>query len=147
METKKSCRQHALIATIVVLALIIGGYFYFSHPNRAIAPATGNATTTPAAPESSTLSLTQDYNDKSVTLHTGDRFLLDLGDLNWTISISDPSVISRVKNIMVIRGAQGIYTADRSGTTVISAEGRPNCNPGEMCAQYIVSFKANIIVE
>ncbi len=91
--------------------------------------------------------ITQDYNGKTIYIKKGDRFLLNLGELNWNISITDQTIISRVKNIMVIKGAQGIYTAEKIGTTVLSAEGRPFCNAGEMCAQFIVNFKVTIVVE
>lgn len=82
-------------------------------------------------------------------VHTklGSRVLLDLGEMNWTVSVSDPDIINPVIGVTLIRGAQALYSADRLGVTTISAEGRPICNTGEVCAQYIVEFYATVVVE
>jgi hypothetical protein len=64
----------------------------------------------------------------------------------WTVSIVDPAILAQVENIPLPSGEQGIYTAKKVGTTTISAEGRPHCDPGEMCAQYIILWKATVIV-
>ncbi len=92
------------------------------------------------------LSVTQADNNKTVTFHVGDRFLLNLGEYEWNLSLSNQSVISRVKNIAVIRGAQGIYTADQVGTTVLSATGRPYCAQGAMCSMLEIAFHVTIKV-
>ncbi len=91
--------------------------------------------------------ITQADNGKTVAFNKGDRFVLSLGEMDWTLSIEPEGIISRVKNIAVMRGAQGVYTADRPGTATIKAEGRPICAEGQMCAQYIVSFSANVTVK
>ena len=127
--------RNIVLGIVIVVALFTIGHFFLSSSN-----------TTPA-PQNNTLIVTQDDNNKTFTLNKGERFLLKLGEMNWNISISNPQVISRVKNIAVIRGAQGIYTADDTGVTKISAEGRPICNPGEMCAQYIINWSATIDVK
>ncbi|HEU5114145.1 MAG TPA: hypothetical protein VFT82_00065 [Candidatus Paceibacterota bacterium] len=141
--------KNIIIGIVVVIAIVVVASLYHYRPNTAPSPVTDTSSSTPVSgtTSGSQLSVTQDDNGKTVTFHVGDRFLLNLGEMNWSLNISDPTVISRVKNIMVIRGAQGIYTADHAGTTVISAEGRPFCNPGEMCAQYIVNFKTTVVVK
>lgn len=90
--------------------------------------------------------ITMKYNGMNLMYDVGDRFMLQLGNENWDITISDPSVISRVKNISVVQGAQGIYTATASGKTTLAAEGRPVCKAGEVCAQYIINFSVTITV-
>lgn len=107
---------------------------------------TVNVTAAPQATSTAMVSVTRADDGGTVDVRKGSRFLLNLGDLQWTISISDPSVISRVPNISVIRGAQGVYNALKAGTTTISAEGRPACDPSSMCPQYVVEFNAVIRV-
>ena len=64
----------------------------------------------------------------SLDLTVGDRFLLDLGSgFDWTVSIDDQSVLSRVLNVAVVQGAQGIYQARAQGRTTLSATGDPPC--------------------
>jgi basic membrane lipoprotein Med (substrate-binding protein (PBP1-ABC) superfamily) len=72
--------------------------------------------------------ITLDDQGKTIHLAVGDSFLLKLGeDYTWDVQISDQSVVSRVKNIMVIRGAQGVYDALVIGTTTLTATGNPVC--------------------
>lgn len=86
--------------------------------------------------------------DNNSTLHynVGDSFLLKLGDYVWDISMSNPSIISRIKNVAVIRGAQGIYAVNNAGQTDLTAVGRPMCNQGEMCSHLEILFKVKIVV-
>lgn len=72
--------------------------------------------------------ITLDNNNQLITLHVGETFLLKLGEIyEWNLNIDDMSVISRVKNVMVIRGAQGLYTARQPGKAVLTAQGDPTC--------------------
>ncbi|MDB5260327.1 MAG: hypothetical protein JWN37_558 [Candidatus Nomurabacteria bacterium] len=91
--------------------------------------------------------ITQSNNNTIVRIKKGERFLLKLGEMNWNISLSNPNIVERVKNIAVMKDAQGIYEGKTLGTTDILGEGRPICNQGEMCAQFIINFKVTIIVE
>jgi hypothetical protein len=53
---------------------------------------------------------------------------LKLGELyQWNIEIDRPEVVSRVPNIAVIRGAQGVYKANQPGTATLTADGDPLC--------------------
>ncbi len=68
-------------------------------------------------------------NGTSITLKVGQTFLLDLGaQYNWEVSVIDPSIVSRVVGITVIRGAQGVYRALAPGTTTLVATGTPACS-------------------
>jgi hypothetical protein len=74
--------------------------------------------------------------------------LLDLGEeRTWEVAIGDLSIVSRVPNIEVIRGAQGVYTARSIGKTTLSAYGKVNCPQGQICPQNILAFRVNIVVE
>ncbi len=63
-------------------------------------------------------------NGRTLGLHVGDRFVLKLGeDFNWTPTVADQSVVQRVPGVLVVRGAQGIYEAERLGETDLTAVG------------------------
>lgn len=74
------------------------------------------------------LSVTLADAGKTIRLKAGERFLLNLGEgFDWSPEVADQSVISRVPNIAVIRGAQGIYEAHKTGTTTLNVTGDPTC--------------------
>lgn len=87
-------------------------------------------------------------NDGSITLKTGETFLLKLGEgFDWDIKIDNQNVLSRVMNIMVVKGAQGVYAAHDSGTATITGTGNPICltsNPP--CKIHSIPFKLNVMV-
>ncbi len=85
-------------------------------------------------------------NGKTVTLHVGQGFLLALGDQQWSVTVADQAVVARVPNVMVVRGAQGLYRALKAGTTTLQAAGRPNCSPGQACPMYIIGFHVTLQV-
>ena len=65
---------------------------------------------------------------KSITLTAGESFLLKLGDTyDWTVTVSDETIVSRVKNIAVVRGAQGVYETHQQGHATLTATGEPVC--------------------
>lgn len=72
--------------------------------------------------------LTLDNQGQTLVLHVGGSFLLKLGDVyTWTVTVADPSILSREPNVLVVKGAQGIYQAHKVGTTVLTADGDPVC--------------------
>jgi hypothetical protein len=93
--------------------------------------------------------LTLESSGQTLTLKSGQTFLLKLGEgYDWQIIIADQSVVSRVKNVMVIRGAQGLYTALQPGQTEFSAQGDPLCRSAKpACAQPSVLFRQTIVVQ
>ena len=94
--------------------------------------------------------ITLDDNGKTFILHSGDSFLLDLGTdvFDWTVTVDDQNVIARLKNVMVIRGAQGIYEAKDSGQAILTATGDPLCrNSVPACAAPSMQFKITVIVQ
>ena len=94
--------------------------------------------------------ITLGENGKIFILHPGESFLLNLGMevYDWTVTIDDQNVLSRVKNIMVIRGAQGVYQATSLGIAVLSAVGDPLCrNSTPACMAPSILFKVTVIVQ
>jgi hypothetical protein len=87
-------------------------------------------------------------NEQTLALKVGGRFLLDLGaGFDWNIQIGDSSIVSRVPNIMVIKGAQGIYEARTTGSTTLTATGDPLCRKAvPQCAAPSRLFTLNIQV-
>jgi hypothetical protein len=86
---------------------------------------------------------------QTLTLNVGDRFLLSLGEgYDWNVTISDPAVVSRVINIQVVRGAQGVYEAHQAGTTELAASGDPVCrNAKPPCGMPSRIFQVTIVVK
>lgn len=117
-----------------------------STPLTAISPATD----TPAGPPvSGQKTITLDDKGRTFSFAVGDEFLLQLGDsYTWDISISDESVISRVKNITVIKGAQGVYTALKPGTATLTATGDPLCRQSKpACGMPSILFEVTLEVK
>lgn len=87
-------------------------------------------------------------NGKSIILQKGESFLLKLGEnYNWNVDIDDKTIVSRVMNIMVIRGAQGVYDAHNPGQTMLTAVGDPLCRSSvPACGMSSIQFKLNITV-
>ena len=84
----------------------------------------------------------------TVDVSNGSDFLLKLGsDYDWTISIDNPDVVSRVVNIMVINGAQGVYEAHQPGHAALTATGTPVCAAGEICSNLALAFHVEINVQ
>ncbi len=87
-------------------------------------------------------------NNQEIHLDNGKSFLLKLGNIyNWNIEISNQSVVSRVINIMVINGAQGIYQAHNPGHATLTAQGDPLClSSTPRCAMPSILFRLDISV-
>lgn len=93
--------------------------------------------------------VTLDDQGKTLEITVGDNFLLQLGDgYTWDITISDESVISRVKNITVINGAQGVYDVLGAGTTTLTAVGDPVCRQSNPpCSIPSIQFIVTIVAK
>ncbi len=117
-----------------------------SASSTAGAPTTPSSTTSSASTAASPARVTLSDNGKTVTLHVGGTFLLALGTQQWTVQIADPTVVARVPNVMVVRGAQGIYRALQPGTTTLEASARPTCPAGVACPLYVLGFRVTLHV-
>lgn len=92
--------------------------------------------------------ITQENNNQAIELNVGDTFLLKLGEeYMWNVEIDNDDVVSRVKNIAVIRGAQGLYEAKMPGSATLSAAGDLPCREEvPPCAAPTILFKIQINV-
>jgi len=98
------------------------------------------------AQESQTITLPD--NGRTITLNVNETFLLKLGEgYDWNITIDDQTIFSRVVNVLVVRGAQGIYVAHRPGNATLTAVGSPECLKSQPpCARPSVLFKLFVVV-
>lgn len=114
------------------------------HPMPTPAPATGTGGEA-IPPDGITLA----DNGRTFVARPGDEFLLNLGmdTYEWSPVVDDQTVLSRVINIAVIRGAQGIYKAHNPGTAVLTAVGDPLCrNTTPACMAPSILFRITVIV-
>ena len=93
------------------------------------------ASTIPTPPD--LVVTTQDQNT-TVPLALGQRFVLQLSNLNWNGSFAPAGNIQLVQGSASPNDIQGIYEAVKAGTTVLTAFGTPVCAPGQACAQFVV---------
>lgn len=95
----------------------------------------------------STVVVTRADDRKTVSATVGDTVQVSLGtDLDWTVKVSDPAILTTIAGVTLARGTQGSYRAARPGTAIVTGDGRPHCDPGQVCAQFIVSFEARVEV-
>ncbi len=111
----------------------------------AVTPTASGGTSDPGTIGNITLA----NNGQTITLHVDQTFLLDLGlGYTWSLNLDNQNVISRVPNISVIRGAQGIYRAHQPGTATLTATGDPECRQSTPpCAVASVVFTLHINVQ
>ena len=102
---------------------------------------------TPTAANSKTVTLADD--GQTITLSVGESFLLKLGeDYNWTVTVADQSIVRRVVNITVVRGAQGVYEMHQLGSTTLTATGDPACLQSKPpCAMPSRLFQITVVVQ
>ncbi len=100
----------AMLLTLLVSLDVTG-------PGGITAAARSGASSEPPTP----LTVTTVDNGRTLTLAVGDEILLALGDGAWTVRLSDPAFLAWVPNVAMVRGAQGIYVARRTGRATLSA--------------------------
>lgn len=72
--------------------------------------------------------VTLEDSGKSIKLKMGQNLLLKLEDsFEWNVEIDNQKVLSRVMNIMVVKGAQGVYETHSPGNVKLTAVGDPSC--------------------
>lgn len=101
----------------------------------------------PPVPQAQIVILADD--GRTIRLHIGESFLLKLGEgYDWTVTIADQTIVSRVMNVMVVRGAQGLYEARRPGQTTLMGTGDPLCRRAQPpCAMPSRLFRLQIVVQ
>ncbi len=152
-------RVRGLWATLFIFSLLLGA----CAPASSVVPGSAGSTPVPTVvvnppsvtpeptaggPGDHDITVTLDDNGRALELKPGDRFLLKLGEgYTWTVDIADQSIVSRVPNVMVVRGAQGIYEAHQAGQTELTAAGDPQCRASNPpCAMPSLEFRLTLIV-
>jgi len=99
--------------------------------------------------DASSQTITLDNEGETIALRQGERFLLKLGEeYSWTVTVADQTILSRVVNVMVVRGAQGLYEARGTGTTTLTATGDPVCRQSQPpCTMPSRVFQINVEVQ
>lgn len=139
-------KKTTTITTLIVISMLVLS-----------ACATQNSVNTPV-PTISTQVVPTDVDQQVITLAdqgrtidlaVGESFLLRLGEeYTWDVTISDQNVVSRVKNITLVRAAQGVYDALQAGTVTLYAAGDPVCLQAKPpCAMPSILFTITIIVK
>jgi hypothetical protein len=92
-------------------------------------PSTPLPTTTPtSSPASDLRTITLADDGATASVAVGERVLVKLGtDLEWTVQLTDPTVLVQVRGVALIVGAQGLYGAAKAGSTLVTAIGDAAC--------------------
>jgi hypothetical protein len=138
-----ACAQQDLgqISTIVTAAPT-DGILAETTPNPP-----GQATSDPALGGQNIVTLAD--QGKTINLKVGDNFMLKLGEGHtWNVDVSDQNVLSRVKFLAMIRGAQGVYDALQPGTVTLTASGDPICPDSQpACGLPAITFSVTVVVK
>lgn len=118
-------------------------------PAATPAPAAATASAAQPAPAGSGTEITRESDGQTVHVPQGSTVTVRMGtDLDWTVSFDPPGVLQAVPGVGTLaRGVQALVRAVQPGSTTLTAEGKPHCNPGQACAQFIVSVIVTIIVD
>ena len=92
--------------------------------------------------------LTQSSNNTVVHLALNERFVIQLGSsLKWSFVFDPSTAITRVANFTTADGIQGIYEADKVGTTTLRATGAPICTPHQACPNFLQLTTITFVVK
>ncbi len=96
---------------------------------------------TPTALSVNTRTITLADDGQTITLHVGERFLLELGEgYDWAVTVADESIVGRV--------AQNLYEAHQPGRTTLTARGDPLCRKVRpRCGVPSRLFRLQVVVE
>ncbi|MFZ2804167.1 MAG: MliC family protein [Patescibacteria group bacterium] len=123
--------------------------FTFLGPDQAVSASvspTSPTSTDEAATGTATVTVTMQSSGTAIHLKKGQSFLLNLGNLKWTLSFDPADSMSKIPDSPESNGFQGAYEADAVGTTTLHGIGAPICNPGQACPMFLVNFTATIVV-
>ncbi|MBA3789153.1 hypothetical protein H0X32_02015 [Patescibacteria group bacterium] len=92
--------------------------------------------------------ITQKNDHSIVSLFKNERFVIQLGtDVNWKFSFDPVDGITRVPNTTTANGIQGIYEANKIGTTTLRATGSPICTPGAACPTFVLTTTITFVTK
>jgi len=155
-------KYHHISAVLATIAVLVIAITLFVHVNTTttvpavVVPITITSTTTGAMGgvssntdwEKGMTIVTTSNSNKTVYLKLNERFVIQFGStLKWNFVFSPSNAISRVPNSTTANGIQGVYSADKKGTTILHATGAPICDPHQMCPQFLQSVTITFVVE
>lgn len=117
-------------------------------PAPTVAP-TPLPTAVPANPPVAVaLTVTLGDDGRAIPLKLGERFLLNLdGYYDWTVTVDDPAIVSRLPGLTSAAGSQGVFQATAVGQTALSAIGDPPCRQAKpACGAPSRLFRLNVAV-
>jgi hypothetical protein len=119
-------------------------------------PGPSTPTTLPTAPSVSVAPpagvafvITQADTGKTFTLPSGSTAELRLGgNLRWSAPQATPAIVALTQEPGPAGAGDHAWkiTTTGHGITVIDSTGAPICEPGHVCAQYVVLFRAIVVV-
>lgn len=121
MNASETPGKTAAAQTILPVSTIVVGPASTSVPLSQIK----TATPAPTAKAGGTVNLQN--AESGVTLHSGEGFLLDLGERGWKIRIEDESVVHQIEAAVIPVGSQGYFGAFKAGKTKMYATSDPPC--------------------
>jgi hypothetical protein len=93
--------------------------------------------------------ITQADTGKTFTLPSGSSAEVRLGgSLRWSTPQATPAIVALTPEPVPTEAGYHAWkiTTTGRGTAVIDSTGAPICEPGHVCAQYVVLFRAIIVV-
>lgn len=116
------------------------------------AAASTTAANMPGATATSSASLVQQYvitqqqNNSTVQLSVDQPFAVELGSsLSWSLQFSPAGLVKHVAT-STSSTTQGVFVAHQPGTVNLIAEGRPICQKGQMCPQFITQDHFTLLI-
>jgi hypothetical protein len=144
----KSMRHRSMIvyamASLLALLLLSG----CAQATAVVTPGVTPTVLPAPTAEGGAMVITLAQDGGAITLRAGERLLLQFGEeYDWTVTVEDQSVLSRVVGVLTIRGAQGLYEAHKSGQTKLNAIGDPACRKAaDPCEQPSRVFVLSVTV-
>lgn len=93
--------------------------------------------------------ITEADTGKTFTLPFGSAAELRLGGgLGWSTPKATPAILALTKEAVASSAGYQAWTITTTGhgTALVEATGSPPCQPGQVCAQFVVLFRATIMV-
>jgi hypothetical protein len=124
--------------------------------SSAARPGPSTPTTIPTSPSVSVappagvaVVITQADTGKTFTLTSGSAAELRLGgNLRWSPPQATPAIVSLTQEAVPADAGYHAWkvTTTGHGVAVIESTGAPICEPGHVCAQYVILFRAIVVV-
>jgi hypothetical protein len=102
------------------------------------------------APQPAPQTVTLANDGQTVTMKVGQTFTLALGGPppDWTVNVADPSILRQLPTFAATPGAQGLYGAEKAGTTTLTATSTYPCQRAHpACMIPSRAFWLTVVVE